>query len=229
MKASTLKTLVQAKEQGHAVVLATSLENHSQLVFFPETTETDGPLGVAVRDGFRTDRSRVIEFEGKRHFIQVINQPLKLFVVGAVHIAQALIPMAQSCGYAVTLIDPRKAFASNDRFPGVAVRNEWPDKALTELGLNSRTAVVTLTHDPKLDEPALVKALNSDVFYIGALGSRRTHQARCERLSEAGVSEEKLERIHAPIGMDIGATSPAEIAISIMGEITSALRMRVNR
>ena len=137
--------------------------------------------------------------------------------------------MAQSCGYAVTLIDPRKAFASNDRFPGVAVRNDWPDKALTALGLNSRTAVVTLTHDPKLDEPALIKALNADVFYIGALGSRRTHHARCERLSEAGVSKEKLERIHAPIGLDIGATSPAEIAVSIMGEITSALRMRVNQ
>ncbi len=229
MKASTLKTLIQAKGQGQAVVLVTSLENHSQLVFFPEATETDGPLGGAVRDGFRTDRSRVVEFEGKRHFIQVINQPLKLLIIGAVHIAQTLIPMAQSCGYVVTLIDPRRAFASNDRFPGVAVRTEWPDKALTALGLNSRTAVVTLTHDPKFDEPALIEAMDSDVFYIGALGSRRTHLARCERLREAGVSEEKLERIQAPIGLDIGATSPAEIAVSIMGEITSALRMRVNR
>ena len=229
MKVSTLKTLVQAKEQGQAVVLVTSLENHSQLIFFPEAVETDGPLGGAVRDGFRTDRSRVVEFEGKRHFIQVINQPLKLLIVGAVHIAQSLIPMAQTCGYLVTLIDPRRAFASKDRFPGVAVRTEWPDKALTALGLNSRTAVVTLTHDPKLDEPALIEALDSDVFYIGALGSRRTHLARCERLREAGVSEEKLERIHAPIGLDIGAISPAEIAVSIMSEITSSLRMRVNR
>ena len=228
MKASTLKTLVQAKEQGQAVVLVTSLESYSQLVFFPEVAETDGPLGDAVRDGFQTDRSRVVELEGKRHFVQVISQPLKLFIVGAVHISQTLILMAQTCGYEVTLIDPRRAFASSDRFPGVAVRTEWPDKALTALGLNSRTAVVTLTHDPKLDEPALIKALNSDVFYIGALGSRRTHQARCERLCEAGVSEDKLERIHAPIGLDIGATSPAEIAVSIMGEITSALRMRVN-
>ncbi len=228
MKASTLKSLVQARRQGQAVALATSLDEHAQRIIYPSSSGQPDNLEQAAMDGLRTDRSRTIEVEGRRQFILVISQPLRLLIVGAVHIAQALIPIAQSCGYAVTLIDPRRAFASAERFPGVGIRNEWPDKALTLLGLNSRTAVVTLTHDPKLDEPALIEALSSDVFYVGALGSRRTHKARCDRLIEANVAPERLERIHAPIGLDIGAASPAEIAVSIMAEMTAALRSRAS-
>ena len=145
-------------------------------------------------------------------------------VVGAVHIAKPLIEMGQSCGYDVTLIDPRRAFASSTRFPGVSLNNEWPDVALKDLGLDSRTAVVTLTHDPKLDEPALMAALESDVFYVGALGSRRTHSQRCERLGEAGITADQIARIHAPIGLNISAQSPAEIAVAIIAEVTQTLR-----
>lgn len=224
MKVKTLKAILQARQQGQAAVVVTGLEDDSQQYCNPESLENSHPLRQMILEALQKDRSQVVEIDGQRHFLQVINQPLRLLIVGAVHIAQALIPMAHACGYAVTLIDPRQAFASAERFPGVQISNEWPDRALTTLGPDSRTAVVTLTHDPKLDEPALIEALNSKAFYIGALGSRRTHQARCQRLAEANVSVEILKRINAPIGLDIGAMSPAEIAVSIMAEITAALR-----
>jgi len=150
--------------------------------------------------------------------------PLKLVVVGAVHIAQPLIEMARLAGYDATLVDPRDAFASPERFPGVALVKDWPDQALTNLNLTSRTAVVTLTHDPKLDDPAIKIALSSDIFYLGCLGSKRTHAKRVERLLSEGFSSDQIDRIHAPVGADIGSKTPAEIAISIMAEITERLR-----
>jgi xanthine dehydrogenase accessory factor len=171
---------------------------------------------------FRADRSGMEE-DGET-FVHVHNPPLRMVVVGAVHIAQALVPMARMAGYDVSLVDPRPAFAQETRFPGEAVIEDWPDEALDEIGLDARTAVVTLTHDPKLDDPAISRALRSEIFYLGCLGSSRTHAKRVARLSEAGFSDEEIAKIHAPVGLDIGARGPAEIAVSILAEVTQRLR-----
>ena len=229
MNITTLEAIVEAKRHGRPTVVVTRLEDHSQYLYVPKSLAVSQSLDKAVQNALQTDRSQIIEIDGQRQFIQVFNSPLRMLVIGAVHIAQVLIPMAQACGYAVTLIDPRRAFASKERFPEVELDNNWPDKALAMHAPDSRTAVVTLTHDPKLDEPALVEALQSKAFYVGALGSRRTHQARCERLAQAAIKSEQLKQIHAPIGLDIGAVSPAEIAVSIMAEITAALRQKAVR
>ncbi len=170
---------------------------------------------------FRADRSGMEE-DGT--FVAIHNPPLRLIVVGAVHIAQPLLVMARLAGYDPLLIDPREAFASADRFPGETIRHDWPDEALAAAGLDARTAVVTLTHDPKLDDPAIGAALRSEVFYLGCLGSTRTHARRVARLTGAGFTEAEIARIHAPVGLDIGAATPAEIAVSILAEITRVLR-----
>ena len=172
----------------------------------------------------RRDKGTTVQTDDGRVFIQVFNPPLRLIVVGAVHIAQALVPLASLVGYDVTVVDPRRAFASDARFPGVAVRTDWPDEALEELRPDARTAVVTLTHDPKLDDPALDLALRSEAFYIAALGSKRTHAGRLERLGALGHDAVALGRIHGPAGLAIGAVSPAEIALSVMAEMTRVLR-----
>ena len=176
----------------------------------------------AYADRLRMDRSG-FEEDGQT-FVAVHNPPLRLIVVGAVHIAQALVPMARIAGYDPIIIDPREAFASKSRFPGEKLLTDWPDEAVASIGLDARTAVVLLTHDPKLDDPALQAALNSDVFYIGALGSSRTHAKRVQRMTEAGFSTEQLQRIHGPIGLDIGAAGPAEIAVAIIAQMTAVLR-----
>jgi xanthine dehydrogenase accessory factor len=179
----------------------------------------------AIADAFRRDKGATVPTDDGPLFIQVFNPPLRLMVVGAVHIAQALVPIASLTGYDVTVIDPRRAFASDARFPGVDVRQDWPDEALEEeLRPDARTAVVTLTHDPKLDDPALDVALRSDAFYIAALGSRRTHAARLERLAALGHDAATMGRIHGPAGLSLGAVSPAEIAIAVMAEMTRTLR-----
>lgn len=170
---------------------------------------------------FRTDRSG-LEEDGE--FITLFNPPLRLLVVGAVHIAQALVPMARLAGYDPVLVDPREAFASSARFPGETIVQDWPDEALTAQGMDARTAVVTLTHDAKLDDPAIRAALSSEVFYLGCLGSTRTHAKRLDRLRAQGVTEAALARIHAPVGLNIGARTPAEIAVSILAQITECLR-----
>ncbi|KUF11371.1 XdhC family protein [Pseudoponticoccus marisrubri] len=178
------------------------------------------------RDGyetrFRMDRSG-FEEDG-RTFVAIHNPPLRLVVVGAVHIAQALLPMARIAGYDPVLIDPREAFGSEARFPGERILHDWPDEAVEALGLDGRTALVLLTHDPKLDDPALERSLRAGVFYIGALGSTRTHAKRVDRLTQAGFTEAEIARIHGPIGLDIGAAGPAEIAVSILAEMTRVLR-----
>ncbi len=181
----------------------------------------DGAGDAAVQARFRADRSG-LEEDGR--FIAVHNPPLRLIVVGAVHIAQPLVQMARICGYDPTLIDPREAFGSAARFPGETILHDWPDAAMAALGPDARTAVVTLTHDPKLDDPAIHAALASPAFYLGCLGSTRTHAKRLERLRDAGVSEADIARLHAPVGLDIGARSPAEIAVAILGQITQVLR-----
>jgi xanthine dehydrogenase accessory factor len=189
------------------------------------------PPGVhlAVTEALRTDRSRTLEVDGRELFVQVFNPPLRMCLIGAVHIAQHLAPMASLTGYDVAVIDPRRSFAADHRFPSVAMHKVWPDDGLKALGPDARTAIVTLTHDPKLDDPALVEALSSPAFYIGSLGSRRTHAARLERLREQGCDDAALSRIHAPVGLDIGARSPAEIAVSVMAEVTAALRTQALR
>ncbi|WP_170442586.1 XdhC family protein [Ruegeria arenilitoris] len=176
----------------------------------------------AYADRLRMDRSG-FEEDGQT-FVAVHNPPLRLIVVGAVHIAQALVPMARIAGYDPIIIDPRETFASKSRFPGEKLLTDWPDEAVASIGLDARTAVVLLTHDPKLDDPALQAALNSEVFYIGALGSSRTHAKRVQRMIEAGFSASLLQRIHGPIGLDIGAAGPAEIAVAIIGQMTAVLR-----
>jgi xanthine dehydrogenase accessory factor len=184
----------------------------------------DEPVLRAVAEAQRRDRGRTVEAEGGPLFIQTFNPALRLLVVGAVHIAQSLVPMARLVGYDVTVVDPRRAFATDARFPEVAVMQDWPDEALSALQPDARTAVVTLTHDPKIDDPALDVALKSDAFYIAALGSRRTHAGRLERLAALGHDKVALARIHGPAGIDIGAESPAEIALSVMAEMTAVLR-----
>ncbi|MCE0504236.1 XdhC family protein [Roseivivax sp. GX 12232] len=171
---------------------------------------------------FRADRSGFEE--ETRTFVTIHNPPLRLVVVGAVHIAQALVPMARLAGYDPVIIDPRETFGSEARFPGETILNDWPDEAVEEAGLDSRTALVLLTHDPKLDDPALQKALVSECFYIGALGSTRTHAKRVARLEAAGFTSEEIARIHGPVGLDIGAAGPSEIAVAILAEMTRVLR-----
>ncbi|WP_419739700.1 XdhC family protein [Ruegeria sp.] len=176
----------------------------------------------AYADRLRMDRSG-FEEDGKT-FVAVHNPPLRLIIVGAVHIAQALVPMARIAGYDPAIIDPREAFASDSRFPGETLLTDWPDEAVAKLGLDQRTAIVLLTHDPKLDDPALQAALDADVFYIGALGSTRTHAKRVERMTEAGFTQAQIARIHGPIGLDIGAAGPSEIAVAILAQMTAVLR-----
>lgn len=188
--------------------------------------DLEGDARGLAREGLdtrmRLDRSGV-EDDG-RTFVAVHNPPLRLVVVGAVHIAQALVPTARLAGYDPFVVDPRETFASEARFPGTKLSTDWPDEAVAAIGLDSRTALVLLTHDPKIDDPAIEAALKSDVFYIGALGSKRTHAKRIERLTAAGFDADQIARIHGPVGLDIGAAGPAEIAVAIMAEMTQVLR-----
>ncbi len=172
------------------------------------------------------DRSLVVETPSGPVFLRAYNPPVRVIVVGAVHVAQSLVPMARVTDFDVYLVDPRTKFATETRFPGVELVHEWPSDALDRLAPDHRTALVTLSHDPKLDDPALIGALRTPAFYVGALGSRRTHVTRLERLRAQGLTDEELGRIHAPIGLDIGARTPAEISISILGEIVERLRAR---
>ena len=229
MDRNLIDRLAAAREEHRPVVVATDLASGEKT--WIEGGSAAGPVRIdetvlaAADAAQRDDRSRAIETgDGRRLFLHVFNPPLRLLVVGAVHIAQSLAPIASIAGYAVTVIDPRGSFATGDRFPGVAMTDDWPDEALAALKPDARTAIVTLTHDPKLDDPALHSALRSDCFYIGSLGSRRTHASRIERLKQAGFDAAQIARIHGPIGLNIGASSPAEIALAIMGEITATLR-----
>ncbi len=221
-----IRQLVAERAARHAVGYVVCTESWDRLLI---DQAAGTPIGAAVRRAMVLDRSGFEEVEGAPWFIGVHNPPLRLIVVGAVHIAQPLVKMARLAGYDVSLVDPREAFASDARFPGETILNDWPDAALDRLGLDARTAVVTLTHDPKLDDPAILRALDSDVFYLGSLGSTRTHAKRVTRLTEAGVPEGRITRIHAPVGLDIGARAPAEIAVSILAEMTERLRRPATR
>ena len=228
MNQQLLHAVLDARAGKRPLVLVTELGSGRQWVEIEgePATGLDASVSAAARDALRRDRSEVAELAGARYFLHVMSPPLRLFVIGAVHIAQTLVPMASLLGYAVTVIDPRRAFVTGERFPGVTVMTDWPDEALDAAELDSRSAVVTLTHDPKFDDPALQVALASPAFYIGSLGSRRTHGKRIERLTGSGFAQKMLARIHAPVGLDIGAVTAAEIAASIVAEITATFRMR---
>ncbi|WOF73993.1 XdhC family protein [Parvibaculaceae bacterium PLY_AMNH_Bact1] len=225
MKQETLKHILSAQAAKQPIVLASNLETNEQLTLAPTTKGQPDWMIAAVETAVRSDKSRVIEApDGSVWFFNVFNPSLRLIIVGAVHIAQPLARMGLEASYDVSVVDPREAFASADRFPNVTLVSEWPDKALQNLELDARTAVVTLTHDPKLDDPALHVALKSTAFYIGALGSKKTQAARQQRLTDTGFAETEIARICGPVGLNIGAKSPAEIAISILAEITLTLR-----
>ena len=228
MKGRFLDAIVAAGRESRSVALATDLESGRQMLFDRERSEGDLELDAdalsAVRAALQADRNRVIETAAGRVFVEVFSPPRRCFVVGAVHIAQPLVQMLALAEYRAIVVDPRESFATAARFPGVELTTEWPDEALERLKPDHRSAVVTLTHDPKLDDPALAVALRSDCFYIGALGSRRTHAARLRRLAELGFGESGMARIHGPVGLAIGAVSPAEVAISIVAQMTQVLR-----
>lgn len=233
MRARDLERLVAAKAERRAIALVTDLGTHQQALF-----ERDDPAPAlnlsaaqraAIEEALAANRSGEIELDGRRLFVQARVPDPRLVIVGAVHITQALGPMAALAGYEVVVIDPRRAFATAERFPGMTLRHDWPDEALDAIGLDERSAVVTLTHDPKIDDPALERALRSTAFYIGALGSKKTHAARLHRLGRAGFEEASLDRIHGPAGLAIGAKSPAEIAISVLAQLTAARHGRPTR
>jgi xanthine dehydrogenase accessory factor len=229
MKRAFLAQALAVSRAGRPAALVTHLKSGEHAIVGPDSVE--GGLGLdaaalgAVRMAIRDDRSTTVETADGRLFVEVFNPPLRLIVVGAVHAAQPLARMAAITGYAVTVIDPRSAFATEERFPGVALTTDWPDEAMPRLKPDRRTAIVTLTHDPKIDDPALTVALKSEAFYVGALGSKRTHAGRSQRLREAGFSDADIARIHGPVGLSIGALTPAEIAVSILAQITQVLRV----
>jgi xanthine dehydrogenase accessory factor len=228
MKTAIFDKLQAARAAKTPVALATNLRSGQQLLIYANGTDGDLCLDmdmvVAAGDALKRDEHLRFKTPAGEIFVQVFNPPPRLLVVGAVHIAEPLARMGELSGYGVTVIDPRRGFAESQKFEGFAVMGDWPDEAMATLKPDSRTAVVTLTHDPKLDDPALAAALRSNAFYIGALGSKKTHAARLARLKEAGFSDEELARIHGPVGLNIGALSPAEIAVSIVGQITQVRR-----
>lgn len=223
MRPDTLKALNEARHANRAIVRATDLASGEDILVDPATDKS--ALGVAAANAARADQSAPAQIEGRNWFLAVFNPPLDLVIVGAVHIAQPLAQMAAIAGYGVRVIDPRTSFATPERFPGVALSHDWPDEALQKNPLGPRSALCALTHDPKVDDPALIAALKSQCFYIGALGSKKTQAGRTARLKATGFSDDEVKKIHGPIGLSIGARSPAEIAVSILAEMTEVLRV----
>ena len=223
MKLAILRTLNEERAARRAAVVVTDLAKGEQRLVKAADVPLD-PLKDLIEKRIRSGKSGTEETSQGRFFLTVHVPPPRLVITGAVHISQALAPIAKLLGYDVTIVDPRTAFASIERFPEVKVIAEWPDIALPPLGIDRYTAFAALTHDPKIDDPALTHALARDCFYIGALGSKKTHARRLDRLKAQGLSDAELARIHAPIGLQIGAVSPPEIALAIMGEITERLR-----
>jgi xanthine dehydrogenase accessory factor len=224
LRLDILAALNAERADRRAVILVTDVANGAQRLVKAADISGD-PLKDILQKHLRSGKSGMEETGDGRVFLTVHLPPPRLVITGAVHISQALAPMARLLGYDVTIIDPRTAFASVERFPEVKVLAEWPDVALPPLGVDRYTAFAALTHDPKIDDPALLHALSRDCFYIGALGSKKTHARRVTRLQEQGMTEADIARIHSPIGLAIGAVSPAEIAVAIMAEITARLRL----
>ncbi len=225
MKVDVLHTLNAERSARRAVVLVTDVASGEQRLVKAAEVSKD-PLQDVLDKRLRMGKSGMEDTPEGRVFLTVYVPSPRLVITGAVHISQTLAPIGQLLGYDVTIVDPRTAFASIERFPDVKVIAEWPDAALPPLGIDRYTAFVALTHDPKIDDPALKHALARDCFYVGALGSKKTHAKRVDRLKQAGLTDADVSRIHAPIGLDIEAVSPAEIAVAIMGEITQVLRKK---
>ncbi len=223
MKLDILTTLNAERAARRAAIVVTAVEGGQQRLVKAADIAKD-PLRAELAERLRSGKSGMVETPEGRVFLTVYVPAPRLVITGAVHISQALAPIGRLLGYDVTIVDPRTAFASIERFPDVKVIAEWPDKALPPLGIDRYTAFVALTHDPKIDDPALIHALSRDCFYIGALGSKKTHARRVERLKQQGLTDSDIARIHAPIGLPIGAVSPAEIAVAIMAQITQRLR-----
>jgi xanthine dehydrogenase accessory factor len=230
MKTATLKQLLADQKAKTPVALVTDLTSGEEALVYHESATgalaKKAAVVAAARDALQDDKSRTVTLQHGDIFVHVFNPPLRMVLVGAVHIAQPLSRMAAVGGYDVTVVDPRQSFATEDRFPGVTIVDEWPDDGLRSLDLDRRTAVVTLTHDPKLDDPALGVAIRSPAFYIGALGSRKTHASRTERLRAEGFTDAEIGRVHGPVGLSLGAVSPAEIAVSILAQVTSVLHAK---
>jgi len=223
LRLDILKALNSERAARRAAIVVTNQDSGAQRLVTQDKVAAD-PLKDVLEAHLRSGKSGVEETAEGKVFLTVHVPPAQLVITGAVHISQALAPIGRLLGYDVTIVDPRTAFASIERFPDVKVIAEWPDVALPPLGIDRYTAFVALTHDPKIDDPALTHALERDCFYIGALGSKKTHARRIDRLKAQGISDAALARIHAPIGLEIGAVSPPEIAVAIMGEITARLR-----
>ncbi len=224
VKLQTLSEVNVERAARRPVIVVTDTANGEQRLVKAKDIASD-PLRAELAKQLRMGKSGTIEADGKKLFLNVYAPTAKLVIVGAVHISQALAPLARSLDYDVTVVDPRTAFASPERFPDVPLIAEWPDVALPPLNVDRYTAFVAVTHDPKIDDPALLHAFERDCFYIGALGSRKTHAKRGDRLKAQGAKDSDIARIHAPIGLNIGAVSPSEIAVSIMAEITAQLRL----
>ncbi|NMG17262.1 XdhC family protein [Aromatoleum bremense] len=233
MKATMFEQLLADRRAKRPVAVVTRLADGEEALVHEEESESENQDGFSgalaltpeqlaeTRQRLRADRSGALASADGALFARCHVSAPRLVIVGAVHIAQALAPMAAIAGFEVIVVDPRRAFATPQRLPGVSVTTEWPDEALERLGIDAQTAVVTLSHDPKLDDPALIVALQSDAFYIGSLGSTRTHAKRVARLAEAGL-EEAIARIHAPVGLDLGGRAPAEIAVAILAQVVQA-------
>ncbi len=225
MKRLILEKLNLKRASGTPVALVTELSKGRQTL----VDESDNAYGanlpsnitIIVKNCLLADSNSIIEHDENAYFVRSYNPPIELYIVGAVHITQSLAYIARMAGYNVNIVDPRQGFANPDRFPDLKISNDWPDDYFKEIHLTNRAAIITLSHDPKIDDPALEYALESPVFYIGSLGSKRTHSKRLSRLKSLGFLDTQLSRIHSPIGLDIAAKSPAEIAISIMAEITN--------
>ena len=226
MKSAALSALQAARAAKRPVVFATRLSDGHQILL-PDAAASDA-LNAAAHRALSRDENATKEIEGEAWFLHAYSPPVRLVIVGAVHIAQSLVPMSAPLGLDLIVVDPRRSFATEDRFPNVTLMDDWPDEAMDKIAPDSRTAVITLTHDPKLDDPALDRALRSEAFYIGSLGSRKTHAARLARLAALGHDEAALARIKGPVGLDIGAVSAPEIALSILAEFV-AYRRRIGQ
>ena len=224
MRRELLGALVAARQKKQPAVLVRGLTNGKHCVLtryesLGDIDDIDAVVINAARKALDSDGARTVEADGERYLVQTVASKPRMLIVGAVHIAQSLIPMAMQVGYEIILIDPRTAFANPERFPDIRIDNRWPNEAIPDLELDTRTAVVALSHDPKIDEPTLQAAMDSKVFYIGVLGSKANHAKRLERLAALGCSKEQLSRVHGPIGLPLGGRSPEEIAVSILAEV----------
>ncbi len=222
MTPAILAALTAARQAKRPIVLATLLSDGTQMLL-PDPAQSEA-LNAAAQQALDRDESTTVSLEGADVFLHAYAPPIRLVIVGAVHIAQSLVPMAAHLGVSVIVVDPRRSFATEERFPSVTLMDDWPDDAMDKIAPDSRTAIITLTHDPKLDDPALDRALRSNAFYIGSLGSRKTHASRLARMRELGHTDEALTRIRGPVGLNIGAITAPEIALSILAEFVSVRR-----